>query len=410
VAAPLRLTVGSPPEASETDLASVVVVNLSGGVAPYYLAWSLLGNSSCQEVTVYSDGPFDLPFWPEEPGAYPISIHVLDTAGATETIETTPVPVDGPLAVNATVSRVLGPDGVVVSVAGNITGGSPTFGWCIVPAVGLFSGAVGEGVSAILGSFYWNETFEQSGTLPISVVVVDGGGRVWTETANVSLVSPMNVTGRAFGVANDSGRFLDLNLSIAGGVPPFRVNLSATNGEEWGVVAASDGVFSWSFATNASGPIGVLLQVSDPLAEVWASTQSLEIPSLNNSSGPPPSPPSGVPLPRVAGTNHGPSTDWLEGLGIAFVAAILGLGLLLRWRRGRPATDPAPIPDPVAVVRRIVEPAEGAERSTVELLAEEAGIPFERVHSTIDQLIAEGSLRAETGEDGEEVLAWSESR
>ena len=409
VAAHLRLTVGPPPESSEPDLASAVTTNVSGGVAPYTITWGLLGNSSWQELTVYSDGPLDLPFWPEEPGAYPISIRVLDAAGETETTVTAPIPVDGPLAVNTTVSRTLGSAGVVVSVAGNISGGSPTVVWCIVPTDDPLSGAVGVGTATSVESFIWNGTFEQSGTITISVVVVDGGGRTWMETAIVSLVPPMNVTGRVFEVANNSGRFLDLNLTTSGGVPPFRVNLSATNGEQWTVFAPSDGTFAWSFPTNASGPIGVLLEVSDSQAHVWTLTENLEIPPLNNSSGPPPSPPSGAPPSRVAGTNHGPSADWLEGLGITFVAAILGLGLLLRWRRGRPATDPAPKADPVAIVRRIVEPAEGAERSTVELLAEEAGIPFEQARATIDRLIAEGTLRAETGEDGEEVLAWSQT-
>jgi len=59
------------------------------------------------------------------------------------------------------------------------------------------------------------------------------------------------------------------------------------------------------------------------------------------------------------------------------------------------------------VLRRILEPADGADRSTVELLAEEAGIPLAEVRATIDRLVESGAIRSETSTEGEEVLAWS---
>ena len=61
----------------------------------------------------------------------------------------------------------------------------------------------------------------------------------------------------------------------------------------------------------------------------------------------------------------------------------------------------------MVTLRGIIEPAEGAERFTVELLAEEAGIPLAMVRSTIDRLVSEGTVRSESGADGEEVLSWS---
>jgi hypothetical protein len=81
--------------------------------------------------------------------------------------------------------------------------------------------------------------------------------------------------------------------------------------------------------------------------------------------------------------------------------------VLLRRRRVRRDRLPTPGPDPVAVLRRIIEPADGAERFTVELLAEEAGVPLAQVRSTIDRLVSEGRVHSESGADGEEVLSWS---
>jgi len=66
-----------------------------------------------------------------------------------------------------------------------------------------------------------------------------------------------------------------------------------------------------------------------------------------------------------------------------------------------------PPPDPAAVLERLLRPADGADRLTIELLAEEEGIPLETVQETLDRLIREGVVRSESEPDGGEVLAWS---
>jgi len=51
-------------------------------------------------------------------------------------------------------------------------------------------------------------------------------------------------------------------------------------------------------------------------------------------------------------------------------------------------------------------PADGADRLTIEMMAEEQGIPLESVRTTIDRLIQEGRIRSEVDAGGGEVLAW----
>jgi len=63
----------------------------------------------------------------------------------------------------------------------------------------------------------------------------------------------------------------------------------------------------------------------------------------------------------------------------------------------------------VKVLEGILTPADGAERVTVELLAEEAGVPLDTVRSTLTHLIAAGRVRSEVSPEGMEVLAWSTS-
>lgn len=77
------------------------------------------------------------------------------------------------------------------------------------------------------------------------------------------------------------------------------------------------------------------------------------------------------------------------------------------WRRIRVT---APGRDPAEVLRTIIEPCDGVERSVVEMLAEEEGIDRQTVGTTLERLRRTGALRAERGADGEEVLAWSNAR
>ncbi len=86
-------------------------------------------------------------------------------------------------------------------------------------------------------------------------------------------------------------------------------------------------------------------------------------------------------------------------------------GSWIRWLWGRrPPPFTASIPDAVEVLRRIIEPCDGAERAMVELLAEEEGVPWARVHRTIDRLCTEGRIRSDRGDDGVVRLTWTDRR
>ena len=110
--------------------------------------------------------------------------------------------------------------------------------------------------------------------------------------------------------------------------------------------------------------------------------------------------------------SSGPSAVDALGLLASFgVPSGLAVYLVLRWRRrAQKPEGKTEGPNPEAVLKKIIEPAEGAERFTVELLAEEAGIPLGVVRSTIDRLVAQGTVVSEGGADGEEVLSWSPAR
>jgi hypothetical protein len=66
-----------------------------------------------------------------------------------------------------------------------------------------------------------------------------------------------------------------------------------------------------------------------------------------------------------------------------------------------------PAPDPTLVLRRIIEPADGVDLATVEMLAEDEGVDRSTVHAVLARLRQAGTVRYARGIDGEEVFAWS---
>ncbi len=78
------------------------------------------------------------------------------------------------------------------------------------------------------------------------------------------------------------------------------------------------------------------------------------------------------------------------------------------WEK-EPVRSPATrVRDPAAVLRSIVEPVDGIDLSTIEVLAEEEGLDRETARRTLERLQQDGSVRSERGPDGEEVFAWTD--
>jgi hypothetical protein len=102
---------------------------------------------------------------------------------------------------------------------------------------------------------------------------------------------------------------------------------------------------------------------------------------------------------RVAESNPVP---WAIGALLGAIALAFAVGR--RWRRERAPSVPAP--DAARVLEELLRPAEGADRLTIEMMAEEEGVPLETVQSTIDRLVREGRIRSESEPGGGEVLAW----
>jgi hypothetical protein len=407
VAPSLAVSVVPPGGTGEMGLPTVFTVRLSGGVPPFLVIWQLAGNSTLARAPAYADGSILIPVWPSEPGTYALSVTVRDALGVLVTAGTVPLPVEPPLDVSAAADRTLSSTGAFVQVAGTVSQGAAPFHWWVLPGVTPTTESAPNGTLPSVAPFSWNGTLAREGNSTVSIVVVDGAGAVGWETIPVSLVPELRASAQAHASSVAKGPSLLLNLSVEGGLPPFDLRIHSDAGEGWNRSLPADGTYSFTFPTNDSGSTSLELTLRDPLGAEWTDTLLVDLPSTtppsNGTGHPPPTrPPSNV-TPTAL-----PSSGVSDLIDLVVVAGAGAAALAVLWRRWhRPTRASVPPVDPVEVLRRILEPADGAERSTVELMAEEAGVPLEAVHSTIDRLVSEGSIRSESGPDGEEVLAWS---
>jgi hypothetical protein len=409
VVAPPRLSVEPAEPVVEVGETELVRVCLSGGGLPVSLFWNLSGNRSSGTETVDSDGGGVLALPLGAAGTYTVGVRASDALGSIETNSTGEVRVESPLAANASGARSLAPYGAVVQVAGEVLAGCPPFLWWVVPNLASANASASNGTLPNVGVFAWSGWYAREGNLSVIVGVADGCGETSQVGVCVPLVPPLSVEATAAPGPTSPNETLAVNVSIQGGQPPFQLGVNASDNESWNRTVLSDGTYRWLLRTDGNGSVAVTVSVADLLGRSTESNLTVDLirPSAQGSPAPtPPPPPSVVSGPYGNSTSQPASdTTWLLAV---FIPAGGAATFVFLWRRhSRKTPRGVAGPDPEATLKHIIEPAEGAERFTVELLAEEAGIPLAIVRSTIDRLVSEGTVRSESGADGEEVLSWS---
>jgi len=404
VVPPPRLRVMAFSSLSEVNETALVDINLSGGFPPISLTWNLSGNRIGTSICVSADGEGVLAISASRAGAYTLSVRALDLVGGLGVNATGEIEIDAPLRLQTSGERVVLPFGARVGVDTTIFVGCPPFSWWVIPAALPSNGSFGQGVLEGTGSFAWNASIALEGNLSIAVIAVDSCGSFWQSTLRVPLVPALWATASVIANSSEVNESVELSVSIQGGLPPFLISL--TSG--WNRSQAEDGTSAWTIPVSGNGSDGLLVTVLDRCGVMVGIQLNVSLEGASPPASPPPtdSPPASL---------NSSSPSLLDVLGLtASLFVPIGGGALagLLWRRhGRRVRNSrnGPPPDPEKTLRNIIEPAEGAERFTVELLAEEKGVALPIVRSTIDRLVTEGRVRSETGADGEEVLTWCDT-
>jgi len=376
---------------SEADQPVCFEVKISGGAPPFAVAGSFEGLPLPSEAPVPADGSLLVVATAPSAGLAALSLVVTDADGVAVLDAAATVLVEPSLLISLTTSTVILSSVAQVTVVASLTGGVGPIGWVVSPTPESQGGGLPTGEALPDSSFAWTGEFASEGIGAVGVTVAEAGGPVVRTSASAPLLAPLSGEFHLLAIDPSSGPALNLTADLTDGVPPFSVWVNVTGSPAWNATDPAAGLFSATLPLGRTGVLSVAMVAVDALGgRVVARTNVVAYGSLVVVSAPP-SPPDVSPY---------------LGLGLAVALAGGGSVLYLRHRR-RSAPPPPTVVDPVKVLEGILTPADGAERVTVELLAEEAGIPLDTVRSTLTRLIASGRVRSEISPEGMEVLAWS---
>jgi hypothetical protein len=381
------LELSGPEAPAEVGTTARIGATLEGGVPPFELSWSLVGSELSGTMTVAEDGQFLLPICPIAPGSFTLSVRVADAAGGSTGTVAQPLAVAPPLNDTVVLGSTENGSVGVLEIEGTVAEGTAPYDWAVATSPASVGSAPSVGVLNGTPSFEWSARFAAEGAVAVTVVVVDASG-AWSVRQNATVAVPL----LAGAISVDANRTLGAGrlgvaISLSGGLSPFSAVVVA-GGQRWNWTIPADGSTSSSLEVTP-GVYSVEVVVTDALGyELTANG------TTNVSAG-------AAPLPSEEAGGGAASA-----VGIAAVLALGGGGLFLLVRRRRRGVAPATAFDPREVLQRIIAPADGADRATVELLAEEAGIPLETARTTLDRLVREGAVRSEVDADGTEVVSW----
>ncbi len=384
---PPRVTVVPPVDPTEIGLPTYLTADVTGGVPPLTLTVTGPDATSPAPLELWADGTVSVPVDPTGIGQLAYVVQVTDAEEVASPAVLVPLLVDPALGASFVDERILNATGANLSLDGAITSGVGPFVWSIVPSA---PGAPpSSGVLSGPGEFGWAATYQAEGPVTVRAVVADAAGGFREYAWTTSAIPPLRVTVELPANGTATAGSISLWVGISGGLAPFNVTAGSARGPVDSRSIDSDGSLLWSLAVGASGPIALGVVVRDSTgAQSWANI-TVVVPAA-------PTPP--PPAPDLA------PYAW-AAVAVALLVAVLVAARIVT-RRTRSSTSAEPV-DPTSVLRSILAPADGAERTQVELLAEQEGVPLATARSTLDRLIADGSVRSETDGDGVEVLSWA---
>jgi hypothetical protein len=374
----------------EVGVPTSIGFTVAGGVAPFTLEWQITGRGPSGRLSVPTDGTVLVSMVPTMAGAQTVIARLVDADGVTTVNSSESLQVEPALAVQVATASEVNRTGAQVGFDATVTAGVPPFYWAVVPGLSSPNSTLGGGVLDSVGSFAWSGFYPVEGALELSVIVIDATGAMVTLPLEIPTVPSLEATFGAWGSSVAGPGHFRVEVNVTGGAPPFGISIAAADGETWERTAASDGRFDWDLSTSASGGLPLGVSVTDAFGAVAEWNGSAIINGTGGASG------------FGDAATMGVLTLSL-GAGLCAVA----LALLRRSRHRRSSRVEPVVPDPVGVLRDIVAPADGADRATVELLAEEAGVPLPLVRSTLDRLILDGTIRSDSEGDDGEVISWS---
>ena len=235
-----------------------VDLGLTGGVAPYSANLSVNGAPDVAERFTAS-GTYALSVVSPSIGPINLTASATDVLGETARAAATvagqsPRPsvvlAGGPTAVEA---------GVEYTWWADVAGGTPPIHWTVVPGgpAGNVSGS--GGASSSPGTISWSARFNVTGNDSIGFYAADATGAVAAFDLPVRVAPRMQALLSIPTGASEAA----VNLTVLGGVPPYELDLTASDGETWITNSSAAGTVTCDLAPRTSGPLNVSVWVTD---------------------------------------------------------------------------------------------------------------------------------------------------
>jgi hypothetical protein len=398
VAPPVDLVVRPVSPSLDAGVQTYVRVTVVGGVPPFDITWASANGTLGTRSDAPADGSFLVPWTPPFAGASSLNGSVTDSLGVSASSARVKLIVNAPPTLLLQVNRTIDPSNTTIEVVSTLVGGSSPLSWGlrVDPTPATEANPLGESSN---GSFDWWATFLEEGVATIEVAAEDAASDLVTSNLTVELPLPPTLTATSSSSNSTGTPQITLTLTTTDGVLPFSIWINSTGASLWNGSETAGGPY---LETVSPVPAGGSVDLSVALVDARGTRVSVNVTTTM------PAPPVVVPVPlQSSPSNSPPSAVWMAVVGIA-VVAIAGGGLWAFWRR-RSRPEEMPAPDAATVLERLLRPADGADRLTIELMAEEEGVPLETVQGTLDRLIREGRVRSESDPGGGEVLAWSDA-
>jgi hypothetical protein len=387
VAPAVALTLRAMDPSVDVGTPAYLVVQLTGGVPPFHVTCSAGGDVLLNLSNASSDGSFLVPWRPLVAGAVLLAGTITDALGAVGTAPWARAIVSPTPRLTLGANESVSTRSTRVIVQGGLQGGAGPVRWSLTSSLSPFNGTVPYGENAT-GGLAWTAYFAEEGLTNLTVGVLDAALTYLTASLPVGLPPAPVLSSLHLEATPMPGAPAVLWVNWTGGVPPYELWVNSTAGMEWNGSAPTAGTVSIPLPNEPAGNVTLSVAVADARG-YGASGNLTEFFAARPASG----------TIRVAESNPVP---WAIGALLGAIALAFAVGR--RWRRERAPSVPAP--DAARVLEELLRPAEGADRLTIEMMAEEEGVPLETVQSTIDRLVREGRIRSESEPGGGEVLAW----
>jgi hypothetical protein len=409
----LNVTVRSAPTELDLGQPAALTIDLTGGLPPFQLSAAALPVGSGFELPGVTQRTVQGALLPGATGTFWVEVAATDALGdhLVTTVDAGTVSRRPSLSVNLTDPFL--EVGVPAGVVGIVEGGAPPYSWSIATTGTIEGGTPLRGALAGPGPFAWVGSFATRGSTIVEVTVADGTGSIVSWNATVVVHPSLAVSVAPLDGSATAGSSLPLTAVVQGGVGPYNLSFTLSDGEQHLDNLSAPGALAWMAHPLLAGTVRVELTATDRAGATLAAWTNVTVAPAANATPPPPLAPPASPAPTPA-PPPAPGTGGVLAAFASALGAALGVGMMVTvgWflfrarRRGAPRDSSDEGLAASRAVRALIQENDGIDHDTLLLLAEEEQLRPAAVDAALRRWEGSGRVRRSPGEDGVDVYRW----